>query len=202
MTKQNANRYVQKIKTDLQNEQYSLKRVPVGERNPSRTKRIKILWKKIRRAKGELTEDKMLLFFELGKELGDEQMDSGNKNDRLLAQRLYKSFGKSYPWIPINKDWKIRHFKQISVRDAEDIASSWISTELNPVEGENMWRSQSLRIEAQQVDQPELQITLQEVIDMIDSTAQEEMMVDHGRPEEMMADDGRSEETMVDDKLQ
>ena len=61
-----------------------------------------------------------------------------------------------------------------------------------------MWQSQSLRIEAQQVDQPELQITLQEVIDMINSTAQEETIVDHGRPEETMVDHGRPEEMMVD----
>ena len=88
--------------------------------------------------KEELTEDKILLFFELGKELGDERTDSGNKNYRLIARRLYKSFGKSYPWILINKDWKIRHFRRMSVKDAEDIASSWISMELNPVEGENM----------------------------------------------------------------
>ncbi len=90
----------------------------------------------------------MLLFFELGKELGDERMDIGNKNYRLIARRLYKSFEKSYPWIPINRDWKMGHFRRISVKDAEDIVRSWMLTELNPVEGENMWLSQSSRIEA------------------------------------------------------
>jgi len=39
----------------------------------------------------------MLLFFELGKELGDDHMGRGDKNDRVLARRLYKSFEKSYP---------------------------------------------------------------------------------------------------------
>ena len=90
----------------------------------------------------------MLLFFELEKELGDERTDNGNKNYRLIARRLYKSFEKSYPWIPINKDWKMRHFSRISVKDAEEIARSWISTELNPVEEENMWQSQSSLTEA------------------------------------------------------
>jgi len=80
----------------------------------------------------------MLLFFELGKELENDCMGGGDKNNRVLARRLYQSFEKSYPWIPINKDWKIRHFSRISVKNAEDIAHSWISTELNPVEGENM----------------------------------------------------------------
>ena len=41
-----------------------------------------------------------------------------------------------------------------------------------------MWHDQSSLIDAQQKDQPELQITLQEVIGMIDSTAREETMTD------------------------
>ena len=51
---------------------------------------------------------------------------------------MYKSFEKSYPWISINKDWKIRHFSRISVKNAKEITRNWISMELNPVEGENM----------------------------------------------------------------
>jgi len=39
----------------------------------------------------------MLLFFELKKELEDDNIRSGDKNERMLAQRLYKSFEKSYP---------------------------------------------------------------------------------------------------------
>src|SRR6266498_1597147 len=108
----------------------------------------------------------MLLFFELGKELGEEYILGGIKNYKTTARRIYKSFGKSYPWILINKDWKLRHFRQMSIKDAKSIAQSWISTKLNPVEGENMWQSQSPLIEMQQDDQPKLQITLQEVIDM------------------------------------
>ncbi len=65
-----------------------------------------------------------------------------------------------------------------------------------------MWQSQSSRIETQQNDQLELQITLQEVIDMIDITIQEEIIADYGRLEEMIADHGRLEETMADDELQ
>jgi len=49
-----------------------LKKVVKGERNPSRMKRIKKLIRKIKETSRELIEDKMLLFFELGKELGDE----------------------------------------------------------------------------------------------------------------------------------
>src|SRR6266498_145583 len=97
-------------------------RIPARERNLSRVKRIKKLWRKIEKAKKELIEEKMLLFFELGKELEDERMDCENKNYRLIAQKIYKSFEKSYPWIPINKDWKLGHFRRISVENAEDIA--------------------------------------------------------------------------------
>ncbi len=143
MTKRKANQYISKIKADLQEGWYSLKRILEEERDPSRAKRIKKLWKKIKKTKAESTEEKMLLFFELGKELKDDHMRKGNKYNRVLARRLYKSFEKSYLWIPINKDWKLRHFNCISVKDVEDITHSWISMKLNPVEGENMWQIQS-----------------------------------------------------------
>src|SRR6266542_1909019 len=72
--------------------------------------------KKLRKSKGEILEDRLILFFELGKELGDDQIKEGDKNDRLCARRVYKSFEKSYPWIPIGKDWKLRYFSRISVK--------------------------------------------------------------------------------------
>src|SRR6266498_2122193 len=199
MDKPKANQHIPKIIADLSEGRYSLKRVPEGERGPSKLGRIKKLLKKLKRSKGELTEDRMILFFELGKELGDDKINVGEKNDRLCARRVYKSFEKSYPWIPIGKDWKMRYFSRIGVKDAEEIARNWISTELNPVEGENMWHDQSSLIEAQQDDQLELQITLQEVISMIDSTAHEETRGDDVRYEETRGDDIRHEEMRGDD---
>src|SRR6266540_3990343 len=199
MDKRKANQHIPKIIADLSEGRYSLKRVPEGERDPSRLCRIKKLFKKLKKAKGELIEDRIILLFELGKELGDDKICVGEKNDRLCARRVYKSFEKSYPWIPIGKDWKMRYFSRISTKDAEEIARNWISTELNPVEGENMWYDQSSSTEAQQNDQPELQITLQEVIGMIDSTAHEETIGDDVRHEETMGDDVRHEEMMGDD---
>ncbi len=65
-----------------------------------------------------------------------------------------------------------------------------------------MWYNQSSSIEAQQSDQPELQITLQEVISMIDSTAHEETRGDDIRHEETGGDDVRHEETMTDEVQQ
>src|SRR6266498_3661843 len=199
MSKRKANQYIPKIIADLSEGRYSLKRVPEGERDLSRLCRIKKLFKKLKRAKGELIEDRIILFFELGKELGDDKIYVGEKNDRLCARRVYKSFEKSYPWILIGKDWKMRYFSRINVKDAEEIARNWISTELNPVEGENMWHDQSSLTKAQQSDQPELQITLQEVIGMINSTAHEETIGDDVRHEETMTDDVRHEETIGDD---
>src|SRR6266498_6032871 len=73
MMKQKSEQSIQKIKVNVQEGYYSLKRVPAEERNPFRVKRIKELWKKIKQVKEESTEDKMLLFFELGKELGDKR---------------------------------------------------------------------------------------------------------------------------------
>src|SRR6266542_5611390 len=202
MSKRKANQYIPKIIADLSKGRYSLKRVPEGERDLSRLCRIKKLFKKLKKTKGELLEDRIILFFELGKELGEDNIHVGEKNDRLCARRVYKSFEKSYPWIPIGKDWKLRYFSRISVKDAKEIARNWISTELNPVEGENMWHDQSSLIDAQQNDQPELQITLQEVIGMIDSTAYEETRGDDVRPEETRGDNVRPEETLTDEMQQ
>ncbi len=66
----------------------------------------------------------MLLFFELGKELGDEYTQGGIKNYKTIARRIYKSFGKTYLWIPINKDWRLRYFRRMSNKDAENIAQN------------------------------------------------------------------------------
>src|SRR6266542_3507720 len=148
MNKRKANQHVPKIIADLLEGRYSLKRVSEGERDPSRLCRIKKLLKKLKKTKGELLEDRIILFFELGKELEDDNVYVGEKNDRLCARRVYKSFEKSYLWIPVGKDWKMRYFSRINVKDAEEIARNWISTELNPVEGENMWQDQSSLIEA------------------------------------------------------
>src|SRR6266542_2146922 len=135
MSKLTANQHVPKILADLSEGRYKLKKVPEGERDPSRLGRIKKLIKKLKKTKGELMEDRIILFFELGKELGTEKVKIGEKNDRVCVRRVYKSFEKSYPWMPIGKDWKMRYFRRISVKDAKDIARNWISTELNPVEG-------------------------------------------------------------------
>ncbi len=75
--------------------------------------------------KDKLIGDRMLLFFELEKELGDERTQGGNKNYKVIARRLYKSFGKSYPWISINKDWSLRYFRHISSKlDIDRVQSS------------------------------------------------------------------------------
>ena len=85
MTTQKSKQTVQKLKADVQKGYYSLKRIPTGEKNPSRRKRIKKLWKKIKKAKEESTEEKILLFFELEKELGEEYVLGGNKNYKITA---------------------------------------------------------------------------------------------------------------------
>src|SRR6266498_380208 len=104
MSKRKANQYVPKIIVDLSEGRYSLKRVSERERDPSRLCRIKKLFKKLKKAKGELIEDRIIIFFELGKELGDDKIYVGEKNDRLYARRVYKSFEKSYPWILVGKN--------------------------------------------------------------------------------------------------
>src|SRR6266540_82492 len=60
-----------------------------------------------------------------------------------------------------------------------------------------LWQDQSSSTEAQQSNQPELQITLQEVIGMINSTAHEETRGDDGRRCQTGGDDDRRDATMV-----
>ena len=60
-----------------------------------------------------------------------------------------------------------------------------------------LWQSQDQPIEMQQNDQQDLQITLQKVIDMIDSFTTEEMMVSISNQEKTMVSIGSQEETMV-----
>ncbi len=63
----------------------------------------------------------MLLYFELKKELGEEYTKGGQKNDKVLAWWIYKSFEEKYPWMPYNKKWKLRYFRNISIKDTEEI---------------------------------------------------------------------------------
>ena len=130
---------IQLVKNDIWRKEYNLERVNESEKNSSRKKRVKKLLKRISKEKGDSTKDRMLTFFELDKELGDDWMDEESKYDKNLAQQIYKSFEKTYPWMLFNKRWKLRYFHQMSIQDTEEIAHSWISIELNPVEKENTY---------------------------------------------------------------
>ncbi len=55
--------------------------------------------KKVREAKDELTKKRIMLLFELGKEMGDNRTNKRNKYDKTLARRIYKSFEAMYSWM-------------------------------------------------------------------------------------------------------
>ena len=69
--------------------------------------------KKVKEAREESTKERMLLSFELGKEIGEDRVNRENKYDKTLTQRIYKSFETTYPWMSWNKDWKLRHLQYI-----------------------------------------------------------------------------------------
>ena len=94
---------IQWIKDNIQRKDYNLERVNENEKDPSRKKKVKRLLKKIREEKGELIKDRILTFFELGKELGDNWMNGWNKYNKNFTQWIYKSFEKAYLWMPFNK---------------------------------------------------------------------------------------------------
>ena len=60
-------------------------KVKERSKNPSRKKRIKKLIKKVKEARGELTKEKMLLFFKLGREMREDRVNGRNKHDKTLA---------------------------------------------------------------------------------------------------------------------
>ena len=45
----------------------------------------------------------------------------------------------------------MRHLNYMNAQDVNEVSRIWISTELNPVEGENMWQDKSSLIEAQKM---------------------------------------------------
>ncbi len=102
MTKEYQNK--QQIIKNIKEGQYSWEKVMKGEKNLSWAKKIKKLEKKIQKARKEFTKIRMLLLFELGKKLEEDYKNGGNKYDKHLAWRIYKSFEKTYPWMPYNKD--------------------------------------------------------------------------------------------------
>jgi len=73
-----------------------MKKVIIEDRNLLRRKRITFLEKKINKLKQELTKDRMLLYFELRKELEEEYIKGGCKYDKTVARRIYQSFAKIY----------------------------------------------------------------------------------------------------------
>ncbi len=110
-----------------------------GEKNPLRKKRIKSLKKKI--WKERLIKKKILLLFKLGKDLDSEYIFEGNKNIKIQVWQIYKSFEKIYSWMLYNKNWKLRHFRDMSIKNTEEITHNWISLELNSIKRENIWKS-------------------------------------------------------------
>ena len=146
---------------------------------------------------------RMLCFFELEKKLNKKYTRGGKKNDKTLAWWLYKSFEEMYSWILYNKNWKIGHFRYLSISNAEEIAHEWILMKLNPLEGKDLWLNPSSKNETQQDQQSgEDQIILQEVIDMINAEAYEKMMGDVVRNVETIGDVIRRKVTRGDKRWQ
>ncbi len=80
-----------------------MEKVIERDRDPLRRKRIKSLEKRINKTKQELTKDRMLLYFELGKELGKEYVKGGSKYNKTLARQIYQSFADIYLQMFYNK---------------------------------------------------------------------------------------------------
>ncbi len=104
--------------------------------------------KKIEESNEKTQEKKMSLLFGLEKELRGDYTQGGSKKKKTTARQIFASFGKTYPWMPYNEEWKLQHFYQMNNSQAKEVAKVWISTELNRLEGESLWRNPSSSIAA------------------------------------------------------
>ena len=68
---------LQRIRNDLKERWYILIKVEEQSRNPSRAKKIKKLLKKIKEVRGESIQERVLLLFELEKEMGEDRVNRG-----------------------------------------------------------------------------------------------------------------------------
>jgi len=76
--------HTQQIINNIKEGKYQLEKAEEGEKDSSRKKRLKKLKKKMRKMK-ESTKKRMLLLFELEKELGDVYMKERSKKDKTTA---------------------------------------------------------------------------------------------------------------------
>ncbi len=51
----------------------------------------------------------------------------GRKNEKMITQRLFKSFETLYLWMLYQESWKMANFANMKNNNAEDIACSWIT---------------------------------------------------------------------------
>ncbi len=78
--------------------------------------------KKVKEAREELLKERILLLFELGKEIEEDRTKGGSKYNKTLARKIYKSFAVTYPWMSWNKDWKLRHLLYMNTQDIEGMS--------------------------------------------------------------------------------
>src|SRR6266498_2916066 len=95
---------IQLVKNDVKRKNYNLERVNESERDPFRKKRVKKLLKRISKEKKESTKDRMLTFFELDKELGDNRMGEGSKYDKILPDEYIRVLRKPTLGCHLTKD--------------------------------------------------------------------------------------------------
>ena len=138
----NSKQVTSKIIKDIEQNRYQLKKIE-EELSSIRKERLSRWIRKIEKSKEETQEKKMSLLFGLGKELQGDYTRGGSKKDKTTARQIFASFGQMYPWMPHNKEWKLQHFYQMNKSQVKEIAKVWISTELNRIEGESLWRNPS-----------------------------------------------------------
>ena len=101
--KYNTKQITAKIINDIEQGRYQVKRIE-EELSPFRKERLSKRMKEVERSRQETQEKKMLLLFGLGKELLGDYTRGGSKKDKTIAQRIFASFGQTYPQMPFNEE--------------------------------------------------------------------------------------------------
>src|SRR6266545_2934073 len=115
-------RNYKKLKLQLEEGNYLLQRMEIepiqGLQVEKVNQRARGLTVALRRK--DLLEDWFPKAYALGKEIREEAIGDQNRHKRL-AKRVYTVFRERKPWIPVNENWWVKYFEEMTQVQAEEL---------------------------------------------------------------------------------
>ena len=140
MTRELRKRNYQRLKNHLETQDYTLVLAQDEGATGNRVQRVNERSRRLTAAlrERETIESWFPKAYFLGKELRGEALGDTNRHKRM-AKKLYQVFRGREPWIPINKEWRAKHFEEIIQSEIMKLNAIWISTELEDDFGGDLW---------------------------------------------------------------